>query len=131
MRTHPLFEVSASLDRLVESLNECRSMLPGRSPKEDAAPRASAKAQAEKKAIECCRDLQNAPASLIDALNGIIAAKEYWGIAAAIMVFGDVAKKMRVHLTKAWVAKDPLTFFVNKPPHAFLDARRSSTEWSV
>lgn len=107
-------------------------MLPSRTPEEkDLAPRAAAKALAEKRALECCRDLPNAPAGLIDALNDILALKEYWPAAAAIMVFGDVAKKMRVHLTKAWVAKDPLAFFVGKPPHAFLDARRSPTGWTL
>jgi len=130
--THPLAEISAALNRLHATIDECRVMLPRKTPKgEDVASRAVAKAFVEQKVLEACQDLQNAPTALLGVFNAVIAVEEYWHLVAAVVIVGDAAKKMRVHLTKAWVAKDPVAYFTNKPPHAFLDLRRSATGWAL
>lgn len=129
---HPLAEVSDSLARLEASLKEARALLGGQKPSpNDKASKMRSKAFAEQAVVECCRDLQNAPTALLEALASIIANKDYWGIAAAIMVFGDAVRKLRVHIAKAWVTKDPVVFLQNRPPSAFLDSRRSATDWSL
>lgn len=129
---HPLAEVSDSLARLEASLKEARALLVGQKPSpNDKASKMRSKAFAEQAVVECCRDLQNAPTALLEALASIIASKDYWAIAASIMVFGDTARKLRVHIGRAWVAKDPVTFMGNRPASSFLDSRRSATDWSL
>lgn len=119
---HPLATTDRALTGLVTEIAAAKAALPSLAdePRDE-----SALDWAKAMALKCVTPPGLGVFALSATLKDILKGEGYWRKLAALLVFGDAADKLRMHLTVAWPKKDAERYFNHtKPPSAFVDSRR-------